>query len=313
MAESELGLALERHFEKWGREDLNYPGFRMYGVSFLSHITDEGSKYRYLLMEDPNGQELIRNLEAEGMIVRLQEVVRQRREDSSEFRHLELDICNPKSPLTEAQRALIATVILPTVLHARGDFRRINLPPENPWKMLYMTARSEALQPLDPNIKGEIEEVLAPHIDKDVPRQQIELALAAAELNQKFAWTGEQITNEQVQYAIARANEVRKIVTGGFYSVVGRDSWDSSEPPMLNGEFDTLEEAMQRAHDIVQQNREYRMIIIEEVLRSCIPGSKDYLYHQREYDEVREGKKPATSEVLYVYNPAGVTLEEFFI
>lgn len=309
MAESELGLALEKHYEKWGRGDLNYPGFRMYGASFLSHITDEGPKYRYLLLEDPNGRELIRNLEAEGIIVRLQEVVRQS-EDDSEFRHLDLNICNPERPLTEQQRVLIATVISPSVLSARGDYHKINFPPADPWKILYMTEGLEALKSLDPLIKDRVEEILAPHIDKDVSKQQINLAVAASELNQKFAWTGEQISPEQVQYAMARADQVRKMVTNGFFSVVGRDSWDNSEPPMLNGEFDTLEDALQRAQDIIQQDREYRMIILEEVMRNCKRGGRDFLYHQREYDEVREGKKPPSSEVLYVYSPTGETLEK---
>lgn len=163
---------------------------------------------------------------------------------------------------------------------------------------------------MEPGLKREIEEVLAPHIDIDVPKGHIEIAVAAAEINEAFAWTGDQVTEEMVQHTIALSERLDEMTQGGFFTVIGCDTWDPGDP-MLDGEFDTLEKALQRVREIVEEERELQILSLEHTMAQCSPNSRIYWSFEEDLDKIKRGEKAATSEVLYVYHPNGDFLRKF--
>lgn len=67
---------------------------------------------RQFLLEDPQGQELIRGLETRGIVVRLHYASGQR-DDGTPFTTLDLDICHPQRPLNDEERGLVGRFIPP--------------------------------------------------------------------------------------------------------------------------------------------------------------------------------------------------------
>lgn len=248
MTESEpLKTRLAEHFNKWEHfHGLNRKGFRMYNAIFQKGA----EQCRTFLLEDPQGQELIRDLAARGIIIKIHQAKDSGQvEDGTAFQTLDLVICHPQRPLNDEERALIGKFIPPSSFSGRGNFHEIGNPFNDKWELLYAT----------------------PKPDEEPP------------------------------------DEMRQ---GGFFTVIGCDTWDPGDP-MLDGEFDTLEEALQRVREIVEENRELQMISLEGVMEHYPQDSSHYWSLKRKTGQIRDGEKAATSEVLYVYHPNGDFLNKF--
>lgn len=82
---------------------------------------------------------------------------------------------------------------------------------------------------------------------KEDRQVEINLALGAAELNERFRHTGEQIGQEQFDAAVRNAQRVTQLRKNddGKFRVIGLDKYDSED--WLEGEFDSAEEAIEVA------------------------------------------------------------------
>lgn len=224
--------------------------------------------------------------------------------------NLHLNIFHPDRPISDYERNLISGFFPPEMVSLQGGFPETTEPLNDKWNIVYSTPKpiNEHRAP-SPGLQKEIEVLLSPHIDLDVDQQEISSAISIARLNAQSEHPDNQITKAQLQERIADSYRKAKIFSSGFYRVINGDTLNLNNPDIA-GEFDNLEEAIERAREEAEEKRNFWIKTYQGILNGLKVGTEGYKHCQIKLEEAENGGN-LTSIILYVHGPTGEILGEF--
>lgn len=118
-----------------------------------------------------------------------------------------------------------------------GFADEISYPDSEKWELIYQSS---------PSVVSEAEQIVQgvpSEPDRKPSQSEIDFAVAAAELNEAFPDTGEQITKMQVDAAVRNANRVENLRASGKYRILSVDTYDYSDGELVY-DFESEEDAL---------------------------------------------------------------------